>query len=78
MGFKPLATGMNREQVIDTTTHLLRPLPADVARCNGARPNGECLLRETCLRFRSPPHERQVWMMAPGGPLDQCSDFVRI
>jgi hypothetical protein len=42
-------------------------LPADVARCNGYRADGE--LRDGCedcqRRTSPPPNPERVWMMAP-------------
>ena len=37
----------------------MRQLPPDYARCR----EQTCPLRETCVRYLSPPHERQVYLV---------------
>jgi hypothetical protein len=51
----------------------MRTLPADYARC----PGGSCVLKENCLRYRTPAidHHWQTWMApTPEG----CDEFWEI
>lgn len=50
----------------------MRQLPADVARCQ----NKLCSKKDTCLRYLSPPHERQVYMYRQDE--DGCEDYIEI
>lgn len=56
----------------------VRVLPADVSRCNGIVVDGEpkCPLKDTCMRYLSPPHKLQWWVSPTCGHeqvrLDGC------
>jgi hypothetical protein len=50
----------------------VKQLPADVARCQ----NEHCSKRNTCLRFLSPSHERQVYMFRQDP--DGCEDYIEV
>ncbi len=50
----------------------VRKLPADVARCQAHN----CTRREQCIRYLSPPQERQVYMHQPDPEV--CTEFIQI
>jgi len=54
-------------------------ISADTSKCAGQAPDGSkvCGYRETCLRFKAPANERQVWADFWKGGTD-CPQYLSI
>jgi len=62
----------------------IRKMPADFSRCLGSiyhKGKVDCPQRETCLRFKSPPHDmpNQCWVFVAGEEyIGNCDSHVGV
>ena len=63
----------------------VRVLHADIARCGGARVVGSdnviCPIRDKCMRYLSPPHEYQTYLLIAepaGADVNKCEELWEV